>query len=65
MTGIDNIPEAAYLDPPLTTLEQNFPEIGRNSLRALLAKTDGEQFRPVEYSQPQLIVRASTAAPAE
>lgn len=63
VTGIDDIPEAAYVDPPLTTLRQDFAETGRNSVLALLAKIEDEPLREVAWPHPQLVVRASSAAP--
>ena len=37
VVGFDDIPEAAYFLPPLTTVRQDFIEMGRRSLRMLLA----------------------------
>ena len=36
VVGFDDIPEAAYFLPPLTTVRQDFIEMGRRSLRMLL-----------------------------
>ncbi|MFI5908402.1 substrate-binding domain-containing protein [Dactylosporangium sp. NPDC051541] len=36
VVGFDDIPEAAYLHPPLTTIRQNHDEIGRRCVTALL-----------------------------
>ena len=36
VVGFDDIPEAPYFTPPLTTVRQDFIEIGSRSLRALL-----------------------------
>ena len=36
VVGFDDIPEAQYFTPPLTTVRQDFDEIGRRSLRLLL-----------------------------
>ena len=61
MVGFDDIPEAAYFLPPLTTVRQDFIEVGRRSLQLLLetietgARTDSGSLVP-----PELIVRAST-----
>ena len=36
MVGFDDIPEAPYFTPPLTTVRQDFNELGSRSLRLLL-----------------------------
>jgi DNA-binding LacI/PurR family transcriptional regulator len=63
VVGFDDIPEAAHFYPPLTTVRQNFPEIGRRAISLLLAELHGETH--LEHSQvmPELIVRQSTSAP--
>ena len=64
VVGFDDIPLAAYLDPPLTTIRVPARELGLAAGRALIAKLE---HRPVEERTllpTELIVRASTAAPA-
>jgi DNA-binding LacI/PurR family transcriptional regulator len=62
LVGFDDIPEAAHFAPPLTTVRQNFSEIGRRAVALLLAELQGG--RPDhELVVPELIVRQSTAAP--
>src|SRR5919201_1518990 len=41
LIGFDDIPEARYLTPPLTTIRQDFDAIGRNSLELLLKAING------------------------
>lgn len=36
IVGFDDIPEAAYLTPPLTTIRQDFDAVGRAALTTLL-----------------------------
>ncbi len=36
VVGFDDIPEAPYFTPPLTTVRQDFDELGSRSLRLLL-----------------------------
>ncbi|HEX5617084.1 MAG TPA: LacI family DNA-binding transcriptional regulator [Solirubrobacteraceae bacterium] len=63
VVGFDDIPEAAYFTPPLTTVRQNFNEMGRRSLLLLLEQIDsGVRVPRRETVPPELIVRASTAA---
>ena len=60
VVGIDDIPEAEYLDPPLTTLRVDFESQGRASVHELLARIEGGAARPVERPPSQLIVRRSS-----
>lgn len=62
VVGFDDIPEAAHFAPPLTTVRQDFAEIGRRVVALLLDELNG---RPVsrELVVPDLVVRQSTARP--
>ena len=62
VVGFDDIPEAAHFFPPLTTVRQNFGEIGRRAVSLLLAELQGAD---VDHGQikPELVVRRSTVAP--
>ncbi|MFQ6392160.1 LacI family DNA-binding transcriptional regulator [Nocardia sp. KC 131] len=64
VVGFDDIPEAAYLSPPLTTVRQDFDEVGRCSMRMLLRLIESDGA-PLESPQvvPILIARDSTTAP--
>ena len=42
VVGFDDIPEAAYFTPPLTTVRQDFAELGRRCLHSLLGRIEGE-----------------------
>jgi DNA-binding LacI/PurR family transcriptional regulator len=62
VVGFDDIPEAAHFHPPLTTVRQNFAEIGRRAVSLLLAELQGsDALHDGEAVQPDLIVRRSTA----
>ncbi|WP_395244301.1 LacI family DNA-binding transcriptional regulator [Agromyces sp. MMS24-K17] len=64
IVGFDDIPEAAHFWPPLTTVRQDFAELGRRCVAALLGEYDGsdaERFGPIA---PELIVRGTTGRPA-
>jgi len=64
VVGFDDVPEAAFFLPPLTTVRQNFGELGRRALHLLLDRISGEGGRqPTLPIEPELVVRAS-AAPA-
>ncbi|MEU6917124.1 LacI family DNA-binding transcriptional regulator [Streptomyces olindensis] len=66
VVGYDDIPEAAHLLPPLTTVRTDFAEIGTRSLRLLLDRIDGPGDRPrVDTLVPvDLVVRASSGPAA-
>jgi DNA-binding LacI/PurR family transcriptional regulator len=64
VVGFDDMPEAAYFHPPLTTVRQDFAEMGQRALHLMLAQLDGEEAPAHVTVPPQLIVRASTAPPA-
>ena len=60
VVGFDDLPEAPYLIPPLTTVRQDFAELGRRGVQLVLARLRGE--RPhAEPVVPELILRGSTA----
>lgn len=59
--GYDDIPEAAHLLPPLTTVRTDFAEIGRRSLHLLVNRIGGTEDSPVDPVVPvELVVRRST-----
>jgi DNA-binding LacI/PurR family transcriptional regulator len=63
VVGFDDIPEAAHFSPPLTTVRQNFAEIGRRAVALLLSELSGGVGQSHEQIPSELIVRASTAPP--
>jgi DNA-binding LacI/PurR family transcriptional regulator len=64
IVGFDDIPEAAYFTPPLTTVRQDFNEMGRRCLHVLLEQIEGAGRRDVRDVVPTALVkRASTAPP--
>ncbi|WKU06745.1 LacI family DNA-binding transcriptional regulator [Micromonospora sp. HUAS LYJ1] len=61
VVGFDDIPEAEYLSPPLTTVRQDFDEVGRRCVAALLELFDGTGVgTPRPQVEPVLVVRASS-----
>ncbi|MFC9288344.1 LacI family DNA-binding transcriptional regulator [Streptomyces sp. NPDC057052] len=62
--GFDDIPEAGSFLPPLTTLHQDFAEVGRLCVQAVLRKMrrDGPQ-RGTTLVPTRLVLRESTAPP--
>jgi DNA-binding LacI/PurR family transcriptional regulator len=62
VVGFDDIPESPYFLPPLTTVRQDFIEVGSRSLRLLVRRIETGDIAPSRsLVEPQLIVRASTA----
>ncbi|WP_066039295.1 LacI family DNA-binding transcriptional regulator [Herbiconiux solani] len=61
--GFDDIPEAAHLSPPLTTVRQDFRRIGHDMLDTLLERIDGAAATPRPQSVPEFVERSSTAPP--
>ncbi|WP_026443818.1 LacI family DNA-binding transcriptional regulator [Pseudacidobacterium ailaaui] len=59
--GFDDIPQAAFQTPSLTTICQPLHEMGRLSAQLLLQKLSSSRTSPAEVAvKPQLIVREST-----
>jgi DNA-binding LacI/PurR family transcriptional regulator len=65
VVGFDDIPEAAHYWPPLTTVRQDFSELGRRSIGLLLSELAGDESARQESITPQLVVRSSTAPPRQ
>ncbi|MEU0742244.1 LacI family DNA-binding transcriptional regulator [Streptomyces sp. NPDC006134] len=66
VVGYDDIPEAAHLLPPLTTVRTDFAEIGTRALRLLLHRIDGTGEPPPAGSlvPADLVVRRSSGPPS-
>jgi DNA-binding LacI/PurR family transcriptional regulator len=68
VVGFDDIPEAEFFTPPLTTVCQDFGEVGSRGLRLLVrtieSHASGAQPPRGSLIAPELKARASTAAPA-
>ena len=64
VVGFDDIPEAAHFAPPLTTIRQNFAEVGRRAISLLLAELNGITEHDHAPVPAELIVRETTARPA-
>ncbi|WP_331272934.1 LacI family DNA-binding transcriptional regulator [Motilibacter deserti] len=61
VAGFDDVPEAAYYTPPLTTVRQDFAQVGRRSIELLLEQI-GEGPGPESHAvvPVELIVRQSS-----
>lgn len=66
LVGFDDIPEAQFFTPPLTTVQQDFNELGRQSLMLLLEEIAmSERSSAHVVVPPTLRIRESTAPPPE
>ncbi len=66
VVGFDDVPEAGYYVPPLTTVRQDFGEVGRQALSALIDRMSGViPAGPRVRVAPELVVRASAAPPSD
>ena len=64
VVGFDDVPEAGYFLPPLTTVRQDFSEVGRLALSALVDRIASGPGPGVHLAvPPELVVRASAAPP--
>ncbi|KRV47995.1 LacI family transcriptional regulator [Wenjunlia vitaminophila] len=67
VVGFDDVPESAYYAPPLSTVRQDFEEVGRQCVALLLDQIDkaGSDARAAGLItvSPQLVTRASSAPP--
>ena len=65
VVGFDGSPHGEFFSPPLTTVRQNYAELGLRSLDLLLAEIEaGRNTRTQETIPAELIVRGSTAVAA-
>ena len=61
IVGFDDVPEAAYFWPALTTVSQEFSALGRSAVDLTLRALAGEEAPMAPLVMPELMVRATTA----
>ncbi|MEU9835094.1 LacI family DNA-binding transcriptional regulator [Streptosporangium sp. NPDC048047] len=66
VVGFDDIPDAACFVPPLTTVHQDFAEVGRRCVQGVLRQIHEGGVAPpgTDLVPTRLVVRDSTAPPA-
>lgn len=64
VVGFDDQPESGYFTPPLTTVRQDFEELGRRCMDLMLTAIGDGEGVSATVVEPQLVVRRSAAAPA-
>ncbi|MGX5697708.1 LacI family DNA-binding transcriptional regulator [Agromyces soli] len=70
VVGFDDVPDAAYYSPPLTTVRQDFEELARRAVAALVGGSTGSadagaagDASPERPLAPELVRRGSVASP--
>lgn len=61
IVGFDDVPESAHFSPPLTTVRQDFADLGGRMMAALLSVLGGTEPVDPRHTAPVLVVRKSTA----
>lgn len=59
LVGFDDIPEAPYFLPPLTTVRQDFTQLGELAIQVLLSDLAGTKRKKMATITPQLVLRES------
>ena len=65
VTGFDDAPLSAYIQPALTTVRTDVVGWGRAAARQLLAVVDHETGSDIDLPSPEFVIRASTAPPCQ
>jgi len=65
VTGFDDVPQAVFMTPSLTTIRQPRTAIGKHAMALLLELlSDGEPPETEILLRPDLVVRNSVSAPS-
>lgn len=59
LVGFDDLPESPYFNPPLTTVRQDFAQLGELAMHMLLSDLAGTKRKKAATIKPQLVVRES------
>lgn len=63
IVGFDDVPEAAYFIPPLTTVRPDFHAVARTTLRTLLDQIDAGGASAERHTVPPVLVSRDSVAP--
>lgn len=63
VVGFDDVPDAAQYHPPLTTVRQDFDELGERAVAALASRIEAATSAVRTTVPATLVVRSSTAPP--
>ena len=61
VVGFDDVPDAAYLWPPLTTVRQDFASLGELAVEVATKAIDEGTTEVPPLLAPELVVRSSAA----
>jgi LacI family transcriptional regulator len=64
LIGHDNLPSAAFTDPPLSTMEIAAPDVGRQLAEMLIARLGGRDSRELQIILPVRQVPRATHGPS-
>ncbi len=64
VVGFDDIPEAAYFTPPLTTVRQDFARVGENALKLMIDQIDSGAASSEKIVIDSTLVTRESTAPA-
>jgi DNA-binding LacI/PurR family transcriptional regulator len=65
VVGFDDIPEAAYFRPPLSTIKQDFALLASSSVECLMTQLNQNKPGRIRTIRPALVGRESSAAPGK
>lgn len=63
VVGVDDMPDARFFAPPLTSMFMDFTELGATAFRMLHTRIHTGERQPRQVIRPVLVERASTGAP--
>lgn len=63
VVGFDDVPDAAYFSPPLTTIRQDFAALGERAFQLVLDVIEGRGVSKSLILPTELVVRASSGPP--
>ena len=63
IVGHDDQPESGFVLPPLTTVKQDFEQLGRRGMAAVLGLLEGAEESVQEMVGPGLVIRSTTGPP--
>ena len=63
VVGFDDVPEAARLSTPLTTIRQSMQQLGEEAVGMLLALMEGHEPPEMHVRLPTALIRRATTAP--
>ena len=63
LVGVDDLPQSAYMTPPITTVRQPIHDLGRAAAIAVLQALGAAPQQSIGHPPLELIVRETTAPP--